>query len=83
MATLAASRRETPPLASITRLNVLNDDDWRHLKTYLVRQTSENQSVSLQVTGHVPRRRPEVVNEIQDLVEEFTFRRIREVREYG
>jgi len=50
-----------------------NDVDWNHLKVYLVHQTSGGQAISLRVSGGAFRMRPEMENEIKDLVEEFTY----------
>jgi len=72
-----ANTKLLPSLRSL-RLGVSNDDDWGLLKTYLVHQTSENQPISLQVTGDIPQRCPGVVSEIRDLVEEFTCCQISE-----
>ena len=52
--------------------SILPDDDWGHLMTYLAHQTSDGQIISLEMTGdfrHMPG--PEVVDEIEDLVEKF------------
>ena len=50
-----------------------NDDDWGHLVTYLAHQTSDGQTISLEVMGEFPYDRPEVVNGIKGLVKEFTY----------
>ena len=48
-----------------------NDDDWSPFMNYLAHQTSDGQAISLWLYGeHVP---PEVVGEIEDLVEEFSL----------
>jgi hypothetical protein len=51
----------------------LTDNDWSHLTTYLAHQTSDGQTVSLQVFGDSPFMSQEVVDEIRGLVEEFTY----------
>ena len=51
----------------------LTDGDWSHLTTYLAHQTSDGQTISLQVFGDSPYMSPEVVDEIRGLVEEFTY----------
>jgi len=48
--------------------------DWSPLTTYLVHQTMDNQTVSLEMVSDFPYMRPEVVNEIEDLVEAFHLR---------
>ena len=50
-----------------------NDADWNHLKVYLVHQTSGGQVISLRVSDGAPNMRPEMENEIKDLVEGFTY----------
>jgi len=47
-------------------------DDWDPVITYLTHQTSDGQSVSLKAFGEV-HMCPEVVEEIEDLVEELTY----------
>ena len=51
----------------------LTGGDWGHLTRYLAHQTSDDQTVSLQVFGDSPFMPPEVVEEIRGLVEEFTY----------
>jgi len=48
-------------------------DDWSHLLTYLTHQTSDGQTVSLEIIGNVPNGCP--VDEIRGLVREFTYPR--------
>jgi hypothetical protein len=58
----------------------LTDGDWGHLTTYLAHQTSDNQVVSLQALGR-SYMCPEVMSEIESLVEEFSYTRtMREMR---
>jgi len=52
-----------------------NDDDWGHLVTYLAHQTSDGQTISLEVIGEFPYERPEVANGIKGLVKEFSYYR--------
>ena len=64
-----------PSLRSLCLEGVKTDDsNWGHLITYLVHQTSGGQMVSLEVIGDSPCMPPEVVNEVEGLVEEFTYR---------
>ena len=51
----------------------LNNGDWGHLTRYLVHQTSDNQIISLEVAGDSPDMDPEVVGEVEDLVDEFVI----------
>ena len=50
-----------------------DDDDWGHLTTYLAHQTSDGQTISLEVIGQFPCDSPEVLNGIKGLVKEFTY----------
>ena len=52
----------------------LTDGDWGHLTTYLAHQTSDNQVVSLQASGR-SYMCPEMMSEIEGLVEEFSYTR--------
>jgi hypothetical protein len=63
----------------------LLDEDWDHLTTYLVHQTSGNQAISLVIIGGSPDldMPPEVADEIQDLVEEFSYRQAMEAEARG
>lgn len=73
-----------PSLRRLHLENVYPDDvDWDHLKTYLVHQTSGNQAISLRVSGSSPSMRPEVVNEINGLVEEFAYDAKPRVKSWG
>ena len=68
-----ANKKPFPSLRSLYLESVeLDDDDWGHLTTYLARQTSDGQLISLEVLDapHIP---PKVVNEIKGLVGEFTY----------
>jgi len=56
---------------SLDYFTLENDDDWRPLVAYLAYQTSGGQTVSLSLHSHRPRIPPEVVSEIEGLVEEF------------
>ena len=51
----------------------LNDDDWGRLTKYLVHQTSDGQTISLEVGGYSPHPCPEVANEIENLIENFAY----------
>jgi len=67
-----ANTKLLPSLRSLSLGNItLDDGDWGHLTTYLAHQTSDDQIISLKMFGDVPHIRPEVVNEIKDLVGEF------------
>ena len=69
-----ANTKLLPSLRSLCLEDVsLVDRDWSHLTTYLTNQTSDGQIISLEVIGYFPNMRPEVVNEIAELVE-FTYR---------
>ena len=70
-----ANTKLLPSLRSLCLEDViyLNDDDWSLLTTYLAHQTSDNQTISLEVIGDFPHDCPEVVNGIRDLVEEFIY----------
>jgi hypothetical protein len=50
----------------------VGDVGWGPLVTYLVHQTSDNQAISLEMSGysHIP---PEVAGEIRGLVGEFVY----------
>jgi len=48
-----------------------NDDDWRPLIVYLTHQTSGGQAISLGIHGKAPPIPPEVVREIESLVDGF------------
>ena len=52
-----------------------DDSNWGHLIAYLAHQTSGGQMISLEVIGDSPCVPPEVVNEVEGLVEEFTYHR--------
>ena len=52
----------------------LDDDDWSHLTTYLAHQTSNGQTISLEIFGSIPYMPPEVAHKIKGLVEKFTCR---------
>ena len=49
--------------------------DWSHLMTYLAHQTSDGQTISLEVIGDFPHDCPEIVDGIRSLVQEFTYPR--------
>jgi len=51
----------------------LGNDGWSDLTTYLVHQTSDNQTISLEMVGEFPYMCPEVENEIKGLVTEFIY----------
>ena len=68
-----ANMKLLPSLRALCLEDVnLDNDDWGHLVTYLVHQTSDNQIISLEVNGDYPRMDPEVVDEIEGLVKVFT-----------
>jgi len=58
-----------------------NKDDWSHLMTYLVHQTSDGQAISLEVVGDFPHGCPEMMRGIRGLVKEFTHHRDMEEEE--
>jgi len=65
-------------LPSLQRLNLdyltlPSDDDWSPLITYLIHQTSGGQAISFKLCGEHPPVPPEVVEEIESLVEEFNL----------
>ena len=51
----------------------LHDNDWDHLKTYLTHQTSDNQTISLEMVGNLAYMRQEVADGIKGLVERFAY----------
>jgi len=64
-----------PSLRSLCLEDVNTDtSNWGHLIEYLIHQTSGGQMVALEVISDSPCMPPEVVNEVEELVEEFTFR---------
>ena len=70
-----ANTKLLPSLRLLCLENVtLNDGGWGHLTTYLAHQTSDSQIISLEMVGDSPYNiRPEVVNEITGLVQDFTY----------
>ena len=50
---------------------ILNDDGWTHLMTYLAHQTSDGQTILLEMVDEFPYMSPEVVKKIKCLVSEF------------
>ena len=69
-----ANKKLLPSLRALHLEDVtLSDGDWSHLTTYLVNQTLDDQTISLQVFGDSPLIPPEVVDEIRGLVEEFSY----------
>jgi len=69
-----ANTKLLPSLRSLKLEDVvLEDGNWDHLTTYLAHQTSDDQVLSLQVTGDIPLIPPEVADEIRGLVEEFVY----------
>jgi len=58
---------------SLERVIRVNDGDLGHLTTYLAHQTSENQPISLRLTGYSRYLHPKTVDEIEGLVETFTY----------
>jgi len=70
---LRANAKFLPSLQSLWLKDfTLEDGDWGHLTTYLVHQTSDNQTISLDMTGDSPYVHPGVAEEIKGLVKEFT-----------
>ena len=72
-----ANTKLFPSLRSLLLEDVvyLNDEDWSLLTRYLTHQTSDGQTISLEVIGDFPYGCPEIVNGIRGLVKEFTHRR--------
>jgi len=70
-----ANRKLFPSLRALCLEDVifLSKDDWSHLMTYLAHQTSDGQTISLEVVGNFPHGCP--VDEIRGLVKEFTYPR--------
>ena len=69
-----SNKRLLPSLQSLHLENVgLDEIDWDLLKAYLVHQASDGELISLQVTGRNECIPLEVQNEIENLVEEFTY----------
>ena len=70
---LRANAKFLPSLQSLWLKDfTLEDGDWGHLTTYLVHQTSDNQTISLDMSGDSPYVHPGVAEEIKGLVKEFT-----------
>ena len=71
-----ANTKLLPSLRSLLLKRVIrvNDDDLDHLKTYLAHQTSDNQTISLRLTGYSLYLHPKAVDEIEGLVEMFTYK---------
>ena len=70
-----ANTKLLPSLRSLHLENVtLSDNDWSHLTTYLAHQTSDNQAISVQAWGR-PYMPTEVADEMEGLVEEFSYHR--------
>jgi len=79
-----ANRKLFPLLRSLYLEDVtLDNDDWGHLITYLTRQTSDGQMVSLELHGDSPYMSPEVVDEVMGLVEEFIYHQNQEAEDGG
>jgi len=71
-----ANTKFLPSLRSLYLENfTLDDNDWGHLTTYLAHQTSDDQTLSLDISGYSPYMPEEVVKEIMGLVEEFAYNR--------
>ena len=69
-----AETKLLPSLRSLRLESVtVDDNDWGHLTNYLAHQSSDNQIISLEVTGKFPLMDAGVVDEINGLVEEFTI----------
>jgi len=67
-----ANKKLLPSLEKLCLQDVtLNDDGWSNLTDYLTRQTSDGQTVSLEMVGEFPDMSPEEEDEIEGLVEEF------------
>ena len=61
-----------PALEMLCLIDVFpTDEDWSPLTTYLEDQTSDGQTISLEIAGEIPHMAPEVVKEIKDMVKEF------------
>ena len=67
-----ANAKLLPSLRSL-RLEDVITTDWKSLKTYLAHQTSDGQTISLQVFNEFSYISPEDMKEIQDMVEKFTW----------
>ena len=72
-----ANRKLFPSLRSLRLEDVdyLNDEEWNLVIEYLAHQTSDGQTISLEVVGEFPDGCPEIVNGIRGLVKEFTHHR--------
>ena len=70
-----ANTKLFPSLQSLVLdfINTDDDDDWGHLIAYLAHQTSGGQIISLQVISDPPCIPPEVVNQVEGLVENFSW----------
>jgi len=71
-----ANRKLFPSLRLLRLEDViyLNDEDWSSVITYLAHQTSDGQTISLEVVGDFPDGYQGVVDWIRGLVKEFTHR---------
>ena len=79
-----ANTKLLPSLRSLRLEGVtLGSGGWGHLTRYLAHQTSDGQIISLEVCGDHPYIRSEVVNEMKDLVEEFTYDQRLEMEDRG
>ena len=71
-----ANKKLLPSLQSLHLEDVtLKDGDWGHLTTYLAHQTSDNQTITFQISGNYPYMLPVVVNEVEGLVKRFAYHR--------
>ena len=69
-----ANAKLLPSLRLLRLKGVRADAGWRPLVDYLVHQTSNGQAISLKFEGHCSRMPPEVIKEVEDLVEELDCR---------
>ena len=71
-----ANTKLFPSLQSLCLEDVIADHitDWRHLAAYLAHQTSGGQTVSLEVIGDSPWMPPNVLKEMEGLVNGFIYR---------
>jgi len=68
-----ANTKLFPSLRSLHLDSIPSNGDWDHLTAYLAHQTSDDQFISLRVSGRSPYLSPGVVSEIKGLVEKFTY----------
>ena len=67
-----ANTKLLPSLRSLCLHDItLDGDDWSHLTTYLAHQTSDGRAILLEIGGCCPHMCPDVVEEVEALVEDF------------